>query len=228
MSPTSSQRETLTRERILLAACSVVDEAGLDALSMRKLGSVLGVEAMSLYNHVSNKNEIITGMFDLVMQEIEPPLPSHDWKLSLRESCLSAYDTLGRHPWAGGLMMLPNHLSEARLRWMNGILGTLRGAGCSVELTHHAYHALDSHIVGFSHWSNSIPVSADDLPELAERMANQFPFNLYPYLVEHMRYHMDEPHADPEYTGSEFAFGLDLILDGVDRMKAMSINDRRG
>lgn len=214
------QRHPLTRERVLQAALVLADRDGLESLSMRKLGQQLGVEAMSLYNHVANKDDIIRGIFDLVVSGIELPPEGVDWKTAIRQSTVSAHLTLRSHPWACGLIMVPNMTSEGRLRWMDAILRCLREAGCSVELTHHAYHALDSHIVGFTLWQTGLPASGDDLRELAASMVEQPPFSELPYLVEHMRYHIDEPHLTPEYEGTSFEFGLDLILHGVDRLRA--------
>lgn len=217
---TSSPREPLSRERILDTALTLVDADGLAALSMRKLAQQLNVEAMSLYNHVAGKDDIIFGIVDLVMAEIEPPSQSLPWTEALRSSVISAHQALRRHPWATGLVMTSTKESQARLAWMNGVLGCLREAGCSVELTHHAYHALDSHIIGFSLWLAGLPVIGTDLNDLAARLVDAEPFTSYPWLQEHMRYHIDEPHANPEYQGSEFEFGLDLILQGVERMRS--------
>ncbi len=213
------QREPLTRTRILDTALLMVDEQGLTVLSMRKLAQHLGVEAMSLYNHVSGKDDIVGGIVDLVMQQIDLPDQSAPWATAIRQSAISAYLALRRHPWAAGLVMDSQQPSPARLAWMNGILGSLREGGCSVELTHHAYHAIDSHIIGFSLWLASLPVGEPDLNDLAEKLVDEPPFRDLPWLQEHMRYHIDEPHLEPEYRGTEFEFGLDLILDGVQRLQ---------
>lgn len=218
MASTTSPRTPLNREMVLRAGLILVEQEGLSRLSMRKLGQHLGVEAMSLYNHVANKEDLLVGMVDLVMQEVAPPDHSLAPKEAIRASALSAHAALQRHPWMASLVMNPQYASEARFAWMDGILQCLRQAGCSVELTHHVYHALDSHIVGFALWAGSFTVAQEDLPAMAERLAARFSLQRYPYLLEHMRYHQEEPHPNPEHAGSEFEFGLDLILNGVPQL----------
>jgi AcrR family transcriptional regulator len=214
--PLPHPRSPLNRQRVLEAAVRLADAGGLEALSMRKLGQELGVEAMSLYNHVANKEDVYAGMVELVMAEFE--LPSEpDWKAAMRAASLSAHGALVRHRWASGLMMSVQTVSDARLRWNEWVLGTLRQAGFSANLTHHAYHALESHIVGFALWRTSMPFETHaELVGMAERFLLQFPVDDYPYFVEHVREHLDPP--DPDEP-SEFEFGLDLILDGLERLR---------
>jgi hypothetical protein len=219
------QRKPLSRDRILAAALALADAEGLGALTMRRLAQSLDVEAMSLYNHVANKDDIVAGVVDLVMAEVDLPDPALPWMATIRASAVSVHLALCRHPWAANLVMSAGDPSPARLAWMNGVLGCLRTAGCSVELTHHAYHALDSHIIGFSLWVSELPITGSGLNELAGRMVNLPPFTDYPWLQEHMRYHMEEPHPEPDYTGSGFEFGLDLILEGVERRRAPDATD---
>lgn len=212
----NGERAPLTRERILRVALRLADADGIDALTMRKLGLELGVEAMSLYHHLANKDDLVGGMFELVMEEMALPPSGCDWKTALRACAISAHDVLRLHPWASSLVMSPPALSWARLRWMDAVLGTLRQAGFSAELTHHAYHALDSHIVGFALWVASLPVKGDELRDLVQDFARTFPVEDMPHLAEHIEYHLREP--DPQDEG-EFAFGLDLILNGLERMR---------
>jgi AcrR family transcriptional regulator len=208
-------RPRLSRERVLRAAVTLADEGGIDALSMRRLAKELGVEAMSLYNHVANKDDILDGIVDIAMGEIEIPSDDTDWKASIRQSAISAYEALVRHPWACSLMMSKPRISNARMLWMEGVLRTLREAGFSADMTHHAYHALDSHITGFTLWLVSMPFdSHEELVDMAQDFLPQIPADQYPYVIEHAEQHLADP--DPDEP-SEFEFGLDLILDGLER-----------
>jgi AcrR family transcriptional regulator len=205
----------LSRERVLRAAVTLADEGGIDALSMRRLAKELGVEAMSLYNHVANKDDILDGIVDIAMGEIEIPSDDTDWKASIRQSAISAYEALVRHPWACSLMMSKPRISNARMLWMEAVLRTLREAGFSADMTHHAYHALDSHITGFTLWLVSMPFdSHEELVDMAQDFLPQIPADQYPYVIEHAEQHLADP--DPDEP-SEFEFGLDLILDGLER-----------
>jgi len=145
------QREPLSKERVLRAAMKLVDSEGIDALSMRRLAAQLGVEAMSLYYHVKNKDDILTGIGDLAMSEIELPVGGADWKAAVRASAISYHDTLRRHGWVTSLPV-SGEASMAQLHYMDALLKRLREAGLSPELTHHAYHALESHVVGSALW----------------------------------------------------------------------------
>jgi AcrR family transcriptional regulator len=210
-------RVPLTRARILDAALRLADGGGFESLSMRRLGDALGVQAMSLYNHVDGKDDVRDGILELVMGEIEAPDGEGDWKAAIRRSAISAHDALIRHRWAAGLMMTPSTVGPARLRWMEAVLRTFREAGFSAELTHHAYHALDSHITGFTLWQVSMPFATrEELVDLAEAFLRDFPVEEYPYFAEHAEWHLGDSAAD---GASEFEFGLDLILDGLERIR---------
>ena len=160
-------RRPLSRERILQTALRLADEGGLDALSMRKLGQALGFEAMSLYNHVANKDEVVNGILDLVLAEGEPPAASGEWDAAIRASAISIHAALRRHPWAPPVVMAPGRIRPARLRYMDSLLGRLREAGFSAETTYHAYHVLDGHIFGFSLWEASHSFGDQDPSEVA-------------------------------------------------------------
>jgi AcrR family transcriptional regulator len=215
--PKTETRARLNRERVLRAAVALADQEGIQALSMRRLARELGVEAMSLYNHVANKDDLLEGMLDIVTGEIEVPADGHDWKAALRRSAVSAYETFVRHPWACSLMHATPRISDARMLWMEGVLRTLRHAGFSADLTHHAYHALDSHITGFTLWLVSMPFdSHEELVDLAKTFLPTISADEYPYVIEHAQQHMEAP--DPDEP-SEFEFGLDLILDGLERLR---------
>jgi AcrR family transcriptional regulator len=209
----------LSRGRVLRAAIDLADESGIESLSMRKLGQALGVEAMSLYNHVANKDDILNAIIDIVEDEIELPSAGEAWKSALRGIALSAHDVFERHPWAARLTLSTNGARPARWRYMNATLGCLREAGFSAEMTDHAYHALESHIAGFTLWASQLEVAEEDLPDLAATFLREIPVDELPYLVEHVHQHLKE--RDPADEGS-FAFGLDLILDGLERIRDTS------
>jgi len=209
----ATARKPLSRERILAAALELVDEQGIDALSMRKLGQALGYEAMSLYNHVSNKDDLLDGILDLVLSEIEP-LDQDGGLAAIRTSSLSAHEALRRHPWAAGQLTASGRIRPARIEFMNALLGALRNAGFSAETTYHAYHVLDAHIIGFSLWEAShgqIPAEIDDVRAFIDQMV---PAATYPHLHEHAMQHLEEgPHQDVP----AFEYGLDLLLESLER-----------
>src|SRR5512135_1368374 len=151
MAARARSRLPLSRDRILRAALALVDEGGLESLTMRKLAQKLGFEAMSLYNYVANKDDVLDGILDLVLDESELPSPIGDWETAIRRSAVSVHEALRRHPWACALLMSAR-VRPARLRYMDSLLGRLREAGFSAETTYTAYHVLDAHILGFSRW----------------------------------------------------------------------------
>jgi AcrR family transcriptional regulator len=215
--PRQASRTPLSRERVLRAAIALADAGGIESVSMRKLGQELGVEAMSLYNHVANKDDIQNGIVEIVLGEIEVPAPGADWKTALRRTAISSHEAFVRHRWACGLMMRTSGPSPARMGWMEAVLRTLREAGFSPDLTHHAYHALDSHITGFTLWLVSMPFDTkEELDELAVGFLREIPADEYPYVIEHAHQHLAP--ASPGGR-SEFEFGLDLILDGLERLR---------
>ena len=211
----ATTRKPLNRERILAAALELVDEQGIEALSMRKLGQRLGYEAMSLYNHVSNKSDVLDGILDLVLAEMKPP--DQDGGLAaIRTSSLAAHEALQRHPWAAGLLTAPGRIRAARIEFMNALLGALRTAGFSAETTYHAYHVLDAHIIGFSLWQSthaSMPPDIGDVRAFIDRMT---PAATYPHLHEHAMQHLEDgPHRDVP----AFEYGLDLLLESLERLR---------
>ena len=215
MATSATPRIPLSRERILRAALELADESGIEALSMRKLARELGFEAMSLYNHVANKDDLYQRIVDLAMSEIEVPSPDVDWKAALRQSAISAHQAFVRHPWACNLHMATPRINDERMQWMEGVLRTLREAGFSPNMTHHAYHALDSHITGFTLWIVSMPFdSREELIDMAQELIPRIPADRFPYVIEHAKEHLEDP--DPDEP-SEFEFGLDLILEGLER-----------
>jgi AcrR family transcriptional regulator len=208
-------RLPLSRDRILRAALELVDDGGIDSLTMRKLGQALGFEAMSLYNHVANKDDVIDGILDLVLAQGELPSPSGNWDRAVRASAVSVHAALRRHPWATAVGMAPGRLRPARLRYMDALLGRLRDAGFSAEATYHAYHVLDGHIFGFSLWEASHSYSDADASEMMAAFERTITADEYPYLREHGEQHFAE---GPHHDVSAFEFGLDLILDGLKKI----------
>jgi AcrR family transcriptional regulator len=208
-------RLPLNRERVLRAAIALADEGGIEALSMRKIARELGVEAMSLYNHVANKDEILRGISDLVTGEIELPPDGTDWKACIRRHAISTRDTFVRHPWASGLRMSPRSGGPARLERSDWLLRTLREAGLSAELTYHAFHILESYILGFTFQQLSFPHSGEELAGMAERFLEKLSSDEYPDFVEHVHQHL-VPHEGDE---GGFELGLDLILDSLERLR---------
>jgi AcrR family transcriptional regulator len=210
---------------VLRAAIRLADEGGIEALSMRRLAKELGVEAMSLYNHVANKSDLVEGMTDFVVDEIELPSAEEEWETAIRKCAISAYEAFLRHPWACSLVMAPGSLrieANPRLRYMEWLLGRLRDAGFSPELTYRGYHAVDSHILGFTMWELGHSAGAEDvtggqdLADFAARLLPELRAAGYPNLAEHAEQHMAPRNGDGE---SEFEFGLNLILDGLKRAR---------
>ena len=215
--PIAEARAPLSRKRVLEAAIGLADEAGIGSLTMRRLAQELGVEAMTLYYYVSNKDDILNGMVDIVVGEIELPSPGADWKAAIRRTAISAYEVLQLHPWAASLMLSSSGISQSRLRYMDGLLGSLRQAGFSAEMTDHGYHALESHIIGFTLWVVGMNLgSQEELAALATDFLRDLPRDRLPYLAEHTEQHLKPRNPDDE---GEFAFGLDLILDGLERIR---------
>jgi AcrR family transcriptional regulator len=212
------QRTPLSRERILDEAIELADHGGLAALTMRGLGHALGVEAMSLYNHVDDKDDVLDGIVDQVLSMIDLTPSAEGWRASIRESAVSAHDVLVRHPWSCELILLPNRprVSTARLRYIESVLARLRGAGFSPSGASRGYHAIDSHVLGFTLWELGHSMPDDAPPEFLETLLKSFDFTDYPYLAEHAKEHLKET-TIPEV--GEFEFGLDLILDGLEKIR---------
>jgi AcrR family transcriptional regulator len=208
-------RPGLTRERVLHEAIDLADEVGISALSMRKLAQRLDVEAMSLYHHVRDKTDLLDGMLDVIVRDFERPATGGDWRSAIRASAISAHDALVAHPWAPGLMTTAT-AGPTRLGYMDALLGRLRAAGFSAELTHHAYHALDSHIVGFTLWQAGFASLPMDLGDLATTFLQTLDREAYPWLAEHVEQHSGPP-TDADV--SEFEFGLDVLLEGLERRR---------
>lgn len=215
---TGATRKPLSRKRVLRAAMAHADKLGLSELSMRKLAEVLWVAPMALYRHIANKDDLIDAMIDVVFTEIELPAGDADWRTAMRQRAISVRNALERHRWAIGLMESRLHPGPANLRHHDAVLGNLRASGFSVEMTAHAYSVLDSYIYGFALTKMNLPFEngRGDVPDIAERMLEPFPANTYPNLIEFITDHAMKPGY--EY-GDEFAYGLDLILDGLEKAR---------
>lgn len=218
--PPRSQRPPLSTDRVLQAALALADREGVDELSMRKLAKELGFEVMSLYNHVSSKDDVLAGIADLVAAEIEPPEAAAArrgkgaWKAGIRHTVLSARDAFHRHPWAVPLWPTVT-TGPHRLRFMEALLRSLREAGFSPRIAYHGYHALLMHVLGFTLQEQRLDFDEGGVEAAAMQFLSRFQDDSFPYLIEHMHQHIDAPaHQD------DFEFVLDLILDGLDRLRA--------
>lgn len=207
-----ARRQPVTRDRILDAAVDLADEAGIEAVTMRRLGARLGVEAMSLYKHVADKEAVLAGIADRVASEFELPSPDADWRTALRNSSIAAHRVLLRHPWAGPLLESSLDPGPARLAYLEAVVGVLRGAGFSLPDVAHAFGTLDSHLYGFTMQVVSMPVGTDDYADTSAALAEHLDADRYPNLLA-----MAAMAAETGGAPLEFTFGLDLILEGLER-----------
>ena len=213
----SRHRVPLSRERVLLAALKLADQGGIEALSMRKLGQELDVEAMAVYYHFANKDEVLDGIVDLVFAEVDLPPAGLDWRTAMRGRAISLRDALARHRWAIGFMESRKNPGPATLGHHDAVIGSLRAAGFSVEMAAHAYSILDSYIYGFALTKMNLPFDTTDVGEVAQAMLEPFPLNEYPHLLEMLNEYILKPGYD---YGNEFEYGLDVTLDGLERALA--------
>ena len=202
---------------MLDAAIKLADEGGLGSLSMRKLGQELGVEAMAIYYHFANKDEIVDGIVDLVFGEIDLPAGGADWRTAMRRRAISLRDALLRHRWAIGLMEARRNAGPANLRHHDAMIGSLRAGGFSTSMTALAYSVLDAYIYGFALTKMNLPFeTAEEIADVAQTMLAPFPVGEYPNLIAFMAEHLQ-----PGYDyGDEFEGGLDLILDGLEKARS--------
>ncbi len=214
----SGQREHLNRDRVLRTAVALADQAGIEAVSMRKLSQELGVVPMALYKHVANKEELLDGMVDAVIAEIDPPDGRLGWQAAVRQRILSARTVLLRHPWVRRVMESKAAPTPVVLAYMDSTIGMFLAGGLSVDLTHHVMHALGSRIFGFTQELYDDSQSAD--PELQAAAARQMA-EIFPNIVavatsrSHDQQTVVGPGCDDQF---EFEFGIDLLLDGVERL----------
>ena len=210
-------RGRLSREQVLRTAIGRADAGGLEALTMRTLAEELDVAPMTLYRHVANKDDLVDAMVDVVFTEIGVPSGGGDWQTAMRRRAISVRDTLSHHRWATGLMESRRNPGPANLRHHDAVIGRLRAAGFSIEMAAHAYSLLDSYIYGFALTKMNLPFKTTaEVAEVAETMLQPFAANQYPNLVEFISEHAIKPGYD---YGDEFEYGLDVILDGLERMR---------
>jgi AcrR family transcriptional regulator len=209
------RRTPLSRDRVLRAAIVLADEGGLESVSMRKLGQVLRVEAMSLYKHVANKDDILDGIADLVVGDFEVPSGDVDWKVAVRRSAISAHGVLLRHPWASSLIESRLNAGPARMRYLDALIGVLSATGFEMALVIRAIMALDSHTYGFVLQEMAWSFDTENAPEMAAAFARGLPAGEYPNLLAMAGMAATAPDGAPV----DFEFGLDLILDGLERLR---------
>jgi AcrR family transcriptional regulator len=213
-SPESTAQLPLSRERILQVALQKADAEGIEALSMRKLAQELGVKAMSLYNHVANKDDMVDGMVDLVVGEIELPRLDMDWKTAMRQRAISAHTVLLRHPWATLALMSRVNVGPDMLRYVDATLACLVEAGFSYPMADYAWNALDSHIYGFTLQALNFPFEAEEYAAAAKDYVAMIPPEKYPYLNQ-LTHQVIEGRHDGLH---DFEFGLNLLLDGLETL----------
>jgi len=214
MAERSDRRVPWSKGQVLRAATDLADRGGIEALSMRKLSQELGGAPMSLYNHVADKEDLLDGIIDALFTEIDLPLGQLDWKATMRQRAISLRAVLNRHPWAIGQMGRRTP-GPATLRHHDAVIGHFLDAGFSLQLVAHAISALDGYIYGFTLQERNLAFGTpDETAELAEAFLQQFPSQQYPRLATFTVEHVLQPGYD---YGKEYEFGLDLILDGLER-----------
>ncbi|MGB0120352.1 MAG: TetR/AcrR family transcriptional regulator [Solirubrobacterales bacterium] len=208
------KRAPLSRESVLEKAVELADRTGIESLSMRKLGAALGVEAMSLYNHVGGKDDLIDGMVDLAFSEIALPVENEEWRLSMRSLAFSTREVLRCHPWAAPLMDSRLNPGPATLGHHDAVIGKLRAAGFSIAMAAHTISLLDAYTYGFVQQELSLPFDTpEQTGDVTKMILDQMPADEYPNLAEMATGHVLQPGYD---FSQEFEFGLDLILDGIE------------
>ena len=213
--PKSKKSRPLSRKRILQAALKLADTEGLAALSMRKLAEGLSVQAMSLYNHVKNKEDIIDGLVELAIAEIEKPDLKLDWQIAMRNRAISAHQVLVKHPWATMAIASRVNVGEANLRYLDATISCLVEAGFSYEMADHIWNAIDSYVYGFTLQELNFPFQADEYATVAAEYVHLIPAQKYPYFNA-LTHHVIEG----KYNGiHEFEFGLDVLLAGFEKMR---------
>jgi Tetracyclin repressor-like, C-terminal domain/Bacterial regulatory proteins, tetR family len=205
----------LSRELVLRTALRLADEGGIESLSMRKIAQELSVQAMSLYNHVENKDDIIDGIVDMVVSEIEVPDLGVDWKTAMRRRSISAHTVLLRHPWSTMPLVSRVNVGVAMLRYVDATLGCLREAGFSFRMADYAWNAIDSHIYGFTLQELNFPFEKADYGKAAQQGLALIPADKYPYLNQ-----LTHQVINGNYDGiHDFEFGLELILNGLESFR---------
>jgi AcrR family transcriptional regulator len=214
-------REPLTKERILETAVALADERGVESLSMRRVAQELGVVPMALYKHVANKDEMLDGMVDVVAAEIDPPIEGADWKTTMRERILSARRALLRHPWASRVLETRGEPTPTVIGYIDSMMGVFLSGGFSVDLMHHAMHVMGSRILGFSQelFDDAASLPAEEAAEIWSQMADVYP-NIAKLVPVAIGTHEGPVVGDGCDDQFEFEFALDLVLDGLERLRA--------
>ncbi len=209
----------LTRERVLVGAVELADEVGVEPLTIRRLAEALGSRPMTLYGYVGGKEDILDGMVDVVFGEIEPPPTDLPWRPALRRRCVSAREVLRRHPWAVPLMESRTSPGPRTLRHHDAVLGCLRSGGLPTPVVAHAYAVVDAFVYGFAVQEASLPGggAGEEIGDMAESMVGALPADEYPHLAAFTAEHVLRPGYD---FGDSFEVGLDLVLDGIERLAA--------
>ncbi|MCG2624460.1 TetR/AcrR family transcriptional regulator C-terminal domain-containing protein [Arthrobacter sp. I2-34] len=231
----SGRRVRLNRDRVLQAAVALADETGIESLSMRRLAQELGVVPMALYKHVANKEELLDGMVEAIVGEIDPPLPGADWQGAVRQRVLSARLVLLRHPWARQVLESRTNKTPAVLGYMDSFIGMFLAGGFSIDLTHHVMHALGSRMWGFTQELFQDPaVPAADAPEalppeaqaaMLQQLAQRYPnITQVAMAAAHEDSSVVGPGCDDQF---EFEFALDLLLDGFERLRRRNWSSAR-
>lgn len=218
----NTSKSLLSREKILDKALAMADEQGLDALSMRKLADQLGVKAMSLYNHVANKDDLIDGLVERVMEDIPVPNPHKPWKQEMRLRGLNAHKVLMSHPWVNVPLVSRVNAGPVMLSYVNATIGCLLNAGFSIPTSDYAWNAMDNYIYGFSLQKINFPFKEGEYAQVAAEYLADFPQEQWPYL-----YAMTEQVALGKHDGInefEFEFGFEFILDGLEALLLKASN----
>jgi AcrR family transcriptional regulator len=221
----SRTREPLSRERILQAAVALADQGGVESLSMRKIAQQLGVVPMALYKHVANKDELLDGLVDVVIGEIDPPLQGVDWKTAVRERILSARRSLLRHPWASQVIESRAEPTPTIIGYIDSMMGLFLSGGFSVDLMHHTMHVMGSRILGFSQelFDDTASMPEEEAIAMWTEMADAYP-NIAALVGEISGGAISHDEGSTVGGGCddqfEFEFALDLVLDGLERLRA--------
>ena len=212
-------RTSLNRDRVLATAMALADRDGVESLSMRRVANELDVVPMALYKHIANKEEMLDGMLDAVVAEIDPPRTGIDWKTAVRERILSARRALLRHPWASRVIETRTRPTPTVMAYMDSMIGMFLDGGFSIDLTHHVAHTMGSRLMGFSQELFNDQADGDQPfnPETIQQLGQAFPSIYRIYLeINHDDSSVVGPGCDDQF---EFEFALDLILDGIERLK---------
>jgi len=216
--PSNPNAKPLSKKQVLQAAIELADSDGIEALSMRKLGDKLHVKAMSLYNHVKDKGDVLDGMMDIVAGKINISADNSHWKSAMHERAVSAHEVLLLHPWAASLIMSRPTQGPEMLKHVDSTLGCLRKAGFSIELSDHAWNTLDSYIYGYTLQELNYPFDMGKVKEVAQSYLPMLSSDEYPSLAE-LTKHMATSNYKENFEGvHDFAFGLDLILEGLEKV----------